>query len=168
LTERKQQYDADRLKLLKSLNSFINSHMGPMLAAEDFGGPVVSAMMDIDTNDLAIGFNAHGKLRAHKQLPDEDARQRRIDDIWGDQQAQQQRGKQEGNEATAAGTELRTLIEQLLNNLVDSGGESSASYITISRESAAARFLVRAKVAQFHPRDSTKLRLVDFGRDLDD
>jgi hypothetical protein len=28
--------------------------------------------------------------------------------------------------------------------------------------------LVRAKVAQFHPKDARRLRLIDFGRELDD
>ena len=52
--------------------------------------------------------------------------------------------------------------------LVALAGESEGGvYINLNRESAAARFLVRAKVAAFHPKDARRLRLVDFGRDLE-
>lgn len=63
---------------------------------------------------------------------------------------------------------MKDLTEALLNSLMESGGDSSAAYVELPKETAAARFLVRSKVAQFHPRDSTKLRLIDFGRELDD
>ena len=65
-----------------------------------------------------------------------------------------------GTERKAAGAGMRRLTEELLNALADE--ENPESYITISKESAAVRFLVRAKVAQFHPNDARKLRLMDF------
>ena len=169
LKQKKRDYDKDTSKLLRGLNKFIEEHLGPMLAAEELGGPVVGDMMEIDTDELAAGFTAQGKLKKAKQNPDEDKRQRRIDDIWGD--GGQDRGRPSGrdrNEAEAAGAEMRELTEELLNHLMESGGDSAASYVQIPRESAAARFLVRSKVAQFHPKDATRLRLVDFGRELDD
>ena len=52
------------------------------------------------------------------------------------------------------------LTESLLNAAA-SGGESTP-YIAIDKETAAVRFLVRAKVAQFHPKDATKLALQGF------
>jgi hypothetical protein len=48
------------------------------------------------------------------------------------------------------------------------GAGSPSPYVDLQRDSAAARFLVRAKVAQFHPRDAGRIRLIDFGRQLDD
>ena len=132
---------------------------------------MVGDMMDIDMDELGAGFNAHGKLKKTKSSPDEDVRQRRIDDIWGaggGQQAKKRKGKRERDEATAAGAELKDLTEQLLNSWMESAGDNSASYVKIPRETAASRFLVRSKVAQFHPKDATRLRLVDFGRELDD
>jgi len=171
LKQKKRGYDKDTSKLLKSLNTFIDDHLGQMLAAEELGGPVVGDMMDIDTDELAAGFTAQGRLRKPKQTTDPDRRQRRIDDIWGDGgggQGQGPRRDEDRNEAAAAGAEMRELTEALLNSLMESGGDSSASYVQIPRESAAARFLVRSKVAQFHPKDATRLRLVDFGRELDD
>ena len=169
LKQEKRDYDRETSKLLKFLNKFIDDHLGPMLAAEELGGPVVGDLMEVDTDELAAGFTAQGRLRKPKQTPDEDRRQRRIDEIWGDggQEPQRRRGE-DRNEAAAAGAEMRELTEELLNNLMESGGDSSASYVRIPRESAAARFLVRSKVAQFHPKDATRLRLVDFGRELDD
>lgn len=44
----------------------------------------------------------------------------------------------------------------------------TSPYIELKRDSAAARFLVRAKVAVFHPKDARKLRLVDFGSNVED
>lgn len=171
LRQKKTHYDRETSRFLRALNKFIDEHLGAMLAAEELGGPVVGDMMDVDTDDLGAGFNAQGKLKKAKASPDEDMRQRRIDDIWGGgggEQAQKRRRDRDGDETLAAGAEMRELTELLLNSLMDSAGDSSAAYVRIPRETAAARFLVRSKVAQFHPRDATRLRLVDFGRDLDD
>jgi hypothetical protein len=167
LRQKKQRYGQETAKLLKSFNKFIDNHLGAMLAAEELGGPVVGDLMDIDTDGLTAGFNSQGKPKKPKGQ-DVDQRQRRIDQIWGQAQETPSRKNEERNEASAAGREMRHLTEQLLNTLIESGGESSAAYVKIPRESAAARFLVRSKVAQFHPKDATRLRLVDFGRELDD
>lgn len=172
LKEKKAQYDKETSRLLKMLNWFIKEHLGSMLAAEELGGPVVGDLMEISSEDLGAGFSAQGKLKKAKGKPDEDTRQRRIDEIWGVREGQQdQAGKRKrdnDDEASAAAVEMRNLTEQLLNKLAESGGDSSSAYVQLSRESAAARFLVRSKVAVFHPKDATKIRLVDFGREIED
>jgi len=170
LRRKKKDYDRETSKLLKSFNKFINDNLGAMLAAEELGGPVVGDLMEIDTEELGAGFNAQGKLKRAKANPGEDVRQRRIDDIWGPGDKQQaKKGKKPGrDEGSAAGAELKALTEELLNSLMNSAGDNSASYVKIPRETAASRFLVRSKVAQFHPKDATRLRLVDFGREIDD
>lgn len=173
LRKEKRNYETETKTLLKSLNKFIDGYLGAMLAAEELGGPVVGNLMDVDVDELGAGFNAQGKAKKSKASADEDVRQQRIDQLWENLDAQQPqkgkgKGKRDRDEATAAGAELRDLTEQLLNSLMGSAGDTSASYVRIPRETAAARFLVRSKVAQFHPRDATKLRLVDFGRELDD
>lgn len=66
-----------------------------------------------------------------------------------------------------AAEELRTLSEDLLNASVSSGRNRSGAYVNLARDSAASRFLVRAKVAEFSPRDASRIRLIDFGRRLD-
>ncbi|POR36372.1 Uncharacterized protein TPAR_03418 [Tolypocladium paradoxum] len=161
LKAKKTNYDRETSKLMKSLLGFIDNHLAAMLAAEELGGPVVGDVMDLGPEDLAAGFNAQGKLKKAKDGVNQDKRQRRIDDIWGtgDEPA--------GDEVAAAGREMRRLTEELLNTLVEAKGDNSASYVMLARESAAARFLVRSKVAQFHPKDATRLRLVDFGRELE-
>ncbi|KAL7628581.1 hypothetical protein AAE478_000096 [Parahypoxylon ruwenzoriense] len=170
LKQKKKYYDKETSTLLKALRKFINEHLAAMLAAEELGGPVVGDIMDIEGDDLAAGFSSQGKLKKAKENPDQDKRQRRIDEIWGiqgeDQPASANRGKRD--ETAAAGSEMRNLTEELLNSLAQSEGDSSAAYVQLSRESAAARFLVRSRAAQFHPRDSTKLRLIDFGKELDE
>jgi hypothetical protein len=170
LRQQKSHWDKQTSSLMKQLDSFMGEHLGPMLAAEELGGPVVGELMEIDPDDLSAGFSAHGTLKKAKDQPDQDKRQRRIDDIWGpqDQQGQANKRKREGDEASAASAEMRDLTEQLMNKLMEAGGDNSAAYVEIPRESAAARFLVRCKVAMFHPKDAQRLRLVDFGRDLDD
>jgi hypothetical protein len=172
LKQKKKKYDRETSRLMRSLKKFIDSHLAAMLAAEELGGPVVGDMMDIDQDDLAAGFNSQGRVKTTKAKGDDDKRQRRIDEIWGAQESGETHDRgSEGhnrNEITAAGQEMRDLTEELLNSLSHSEGDSSAAYVHLAKESAAARFLVRAKVAQFHPKDSSKLRLIDFGRDLDD
>ncbi|KAJ4173737.1 hypothetical protein NW754_012732 [Fusarium falciforme] len=165
LRSKKKSYDRETSKLMKVLLKFIDNQLAPMLAAEELGGPVVGDLMDIDNEDLAAGFNAQGKLKKAKEgTGQDDKRQRRIDEIWG-QAGDETGGRQD--EVTGAAAEMRQLAEELLNTLAEANGDNSASYVRLPRESAAARFLVRSKVAQFHPRDATRLRLVDFGRDLE-
>ncbi|KAH7197398.1 uncharacterized protein B0J16DRAFT_366604 [Fusarium flagelliforme] len=165
LREKKKNFDRDTSKLMKVLLRFIDNHLAPMLAAEELGGPVVGDLMDVDGEALAAGFNAQGKLKKPKETADkDDKRQRRIDEIWG-QAAEEGAGRQ--NEVTAAAAEMKSLTEELLNALAEAEGDNSASYVQIPRESAAARFLVRSKIAQFHPRDAMRLKLIDFGRDLE-
>ncbi len=169
LKQKKKTYSRETSKLLKSLRGFIDNHLAAMLAAEELGGPVVGDMMDIDEQDLVAGFNSQGRVKPAKAKPEDDKRQRRIDEIWGPREGEEGRGERhDRDEITAAGQEMRDLTEQLLNSLSQSEGDSSAAYVYLPKESAAARFLVRAKVAQFHPKDSSRLRLIDFGRELDD
>ncbi|KAI0890487.1 uncharacterized protein GGS22DRAFT_151024 [Annulohypoxylon maeteangense] len=171
LKQKKKRYDKETSTLLKALRRFIDVHLAGMLAAEELGGPVVGEIMDIDGDDLAAGFSSQGKLKKAKENPDQDKRQRRIDEIWGTREGDQPTAKANSNnrdETAAAGAEMRDLTEELLNSLAQSDGDNSAAYVQLPRESAAARFLVRSKVAQFHPRDSTKLRLIDFGKELDE
>lgn len=169
LKQKKKNYTKDTSTLLKALRKFIDEHLAASLAAEDLGGPVVGDMMDIDDENLAAGFSSQGRQKKPKANQDQDKRQRRIDEIWGQgQESAAQPETEDRGEAAAAGAEMRDLTEALLNKLVESDGDSSAAYIQLHKETAAARFLVRSKVAQFHPRDSTRLRLIDFGRELDD
>lgn len=161
LQVKKKSYITGKKELFEALEEFIDKHLAAMLAAEELGGPVVGDIMDIDSNDLASGFNAQGKAKKHKGNLNEDKRQRRIDEIWGNPESQRE------DEVTAAGSEMKKLLQALVQQLEEAKGDNSASYVALSRESAAARFLVRSKVAQFHPKDATRLRLVDFGRELD-
>ncbi|UNI21035.1 hypothetical protein JDV02_007065 [Purpureocillium takamizusanense] len=174
LEAKKRRYDAGTKRLMKSLLGFIDSRLAAMLAAEELGGPVVGELMDVDADDLAAGFSAAGKLKRVKDGgggAKQDKRQRRIDDIWGgDGTAAKEFGGEEedDDEVTAVGRQMRELTEELLNALAEARGDNSASYVQLGRESAAARFLVRSRVAQLHPKDATRLRLVDFGRELED
>jgi len=164
MKKKKQHYDSETGKLVKAFNNFIDDYLAPMLAAEELGGPIVGDVLDIDEDMLEAGFSTQGKVKRSKRPMNEDKRQRRIDEIWGTRPA----GDGPRNETQEAGVEMRELTEQLLNSVVEAEGGGPGVYVDLERESAAARFLVRSKVAQFHPRDARKLRLIDFGGELDD
>jgi len=164
--KRKAHYDSETGKLVTALNAFIFDHLAPMLAVEELGGPVVSEVQDVDEEMLEAAYNTQGKAKRAK--PNEDKRQRRIDQIWGAKPVDNLQEDETWDEKTAAGTEMRELTEQLLNSLVEADGNGPGSYVEIKRESAAARFLVRAKVAQLHPRDARKIRLIDFASEIEE
>ncbi|KAJ5905961.1 uncharacterized protein N7473_002877 [Penicillium subrubescens] len=143
--------------LKKSLDKFIDESLAPMLAAEDLGGPTVGDALEVSDATLKAGYTAHGKPKKQKEpVEQEDGKQQRIDQFLRPSND----GSNPRNKREAAATEAHELLDALL--------EAGTSYIDLKRDSAASRFLVRAKVAQFHPRDARRLRLIDFGRSLGD
>ena len=166
--KRKTNLEKETGRLVRAFNKFIDQHLAGMLAAEELGGPVVGDLHEVDNETLEAGFNRQGKAKRPKTTAqNHDAkRQRRIDEIWGRQSEDEDAETGERSEKEAAGTEMRALTEELLN--AAAGDDTSGAYVALQRDSAAARFLVRAKVAQFHPKDARRLRLIDFARELDD
>jgi hypothetical protein len=161
----KDQYDAATQTLGEAMNNFINDYLAAMIAAEELGGPVVGDMLNVEDDTLAAGFTKQGRAKSSKKIMSEKTRQRRIDQIWGNK-ATVEEDEEPPTEAEAADAEMRQLIENLFATLIGPGG--GKAYFQLERDSAATRFLVRAKIAQFHPKDAKKLRLIDFGRELDD
>ncbi|EUC39283.1 hypothetical protein COCCADRAFT_45 [Bipolaris zeicola 26-R-13] len=168
----KEHSDAEMQRLGEAMNDFINDYLSTMLAAEELGGPVVGDMLDVDDDTLAAGFTKKGRAKSSKKPPSDKTRQRRIDQIWGptkpaaDQDDDDHEEEPPPTEAEAADAEMRKLIGDLFVTLMGPG--AGKAYVQLQRDSAASRFLVRAKIAQFHPKDANKLRLIDFGRELDD
>ncbi|KAG8165213.1 hypothetical protein KVR01_005488 [Diaporthe batatas] len=160
--------DADTSKLLRALKKFIDERLASMIAAEQGGGPVAGDMMEIDSDDLEAGFSARGKRKKSKPDAATDKRQRRIDDMFEVGQDRPGRDEGESDKRVAAREEMQSLTEELMNSVMEADGSSSDAYVSVSEESAAVRLLVRSKVAEFHPRDSKRLRLVDFGREIGD
>ena len=164
-TERKASYEESTKLLTRSLVKFIDSDLAPLLAAEELGGPVAGSSLDITEEMLAAGFGPRGKGKKTKEAT-EDKRQRRIDEIWGSPDAFEETEEEfPKTEAEAAAREMKDLVDRLLRTAIDRGG---GAYMTLQRESAASRFLIRAKAAMLHPRDARRIRLVDFGRELDE
>ena len=123
--------------------------------------------MEIDDAMLEAGFNAGGKTKAPRGNSGKDKLQRRIDEIWGSRPSLDGQANEQWSEKQAAAAEIRDLVEQLLNSLVEAPNNGSGAYVQLQRESAASRFLVRSKLAQFHYRDAQKLRLLNFGGEID-
>lgn len=161
----KDGYDAATQRLGEAMNDFINDYLAAMIAAEELGGPVVGDMLDVEDDTLAAGFTKQGRAKSTKNTVSDKIRQRRIDQIWGNKAAIED-DEEPPTEAEAADAEMRQLIENLFATLIGPGG--GKAYYQLDRDSAATRFLVRAKIAQFHPKDAKRLRLIDFGRELDD
>ena len=164
---RKRHYVMALKELVKAFRKFVNEQLAAMLAAEDLGGPVVGDLVDINEEVLRAGFNQQGKAKKIDagNARTEAKRRSRIGEIWGFDAADQDENFSL-SEKDASEARFRSLTEDLLN--AATGHEDLDPYINISGESAAVRFLVRAKVAQFHPEDARKLRLVDLGREWDD
>lgn len=160
--------DSETQHLGEAMNNFINDYLAAMIAAEELGGPVVGDMLEVQDDTLAAGFTKKGRAKSLKKPVSEKTRQRRIDQIWGNQVDVEAGAEEEEppTEAEAADAEMRQLIENLFATLAGPGG--GKAYFRLERDSAASRFLVRAKIAQFHPKDAKRLRLIDFGRELDD
>ncbi|KAI0998034.1 hypothetical protein K3495_g10154 [Podosphaera aphanis] len=158
----KAYYDNKISELSSVFNTFVDVDLSPMLVIEEFGGPIVSQAMSINDEMLDSQFGYRGKTKKVKLHGD--VRQKRIDQIWGSQKTE----SEEYSEKHAAAMEMRRLIEQLFNNIACAEGYGPGSYIKLERDSAAARFLVRANIAQLHPKDASKLRLVDFGSSFDE
>lgn len=165
--QRKRHYMMALKSLMKDFNNFVDEHLASMLAAEDLGGPVVGDLVEIDEEMLKAGFTQQVKAKeADADNARLDAKRKmRNSEIWGSRNEDGDGDIDDGSEKKAALASFGSLIEDLLNTAAED--KTSNSYINISRESAAVRFLVRAKVAQFHPDDARKLRLVDFGREWD-
>ena len=151
--------------LMKAFNNFVDEHLAAMLAAEDLGGPVIGDLVEIDEDMLKAGFTPQGKAKKTDadSLRFNAKRKMRNEEIWGSKNEDEDEEMDVSSEKKAAQADFRSLIEDLLNKAAENPG----FYINILRESAAVRFLIRAKVAQFHPDDARKLRLMDFGREWD-
>ncbi|KAF1811159.1 hypothetical protein P152DRAFT_62960 [Eremomyces bilateralis CBS 781.70] len=148
--------------LRAALLEFAEEHLAVQLAAEELGGPVVGDSMEVDEDSLAAGV--FGKRKSQPSGKNaEQKRQRRLEDIRG---AGPQTAENEVSEKSLAGEEFVALVDALVEAL--DGRSQDGVYVRLERESAAVRFLVRARVAQFHPKDARRIRLVDFGRELDD
>ncbi|KAF2197417.1 hypothetical protein GQ43DRAFT_444281 [Delitschia confertaspora ATCC 74209] len=157
----KLKYEDEMIRLSKAFDDFRTDYLAPMLAAEELGGPVVGSLLDVGEETLAAGFTKRGAAKKSKTILSDSTRQKRIDQIWGGKTYDDQ----PMSELESASDELRELMEDLFLTMTTVG---SGGYHQLERDSAAARFLVRSKVAQFHPKDARKLRLIDFGRELDD
>lgn len=160
--QKKEELDKATEELKKTLHSFVDKTLAAMLAAEDSGGPTVGDADEISDAVLERGYTSHGKPKKPKPVEsNNDSTQLRIDELVPRQSAS-------GASQAASRTNKRETAAAEMHGLLDALLEAGPSYIDLPRESASSRFLVRAKVAQFHPHTAKRLRLIDFGRLLDD
>ncbi|GBF61584.1 hypothetical protein TMEN_4088 [Trichophyton mentagrophytes] len=175
------EIDEKTTELQDALKEFIEEHLAPMLAAEDIGGPVVGDQVEVADSTLEAGYTARGKERkASKASSGQSAgnkkQQQRIDELihrgkrrgrpsgrdGEDEDGNEEDNSRISNPREAAAQEMQSLLDSLLSIA------TTSSYVELDQDSAASRFLVKAKIAQFHPRDSQKLRLIDVAREIAD
>jgi DNA repair exonuclease SbcCD ATPase subunit len=154
--------EKDMQKLTKALSRFIDNDLAVMMAAEEAGGPTAGDARDVDEDAVEEGYTKRGRPKKSK---------RTRSSVGNDTEKTQltfrgKTGNAEGGKSKieAAAAEMSTLLETLLEATSNETG--SSGYINLDRESVVSRFLVRAKVAQFHPRDAQRIRLVEFGREV--
>lgn len=135
--------------LTRSLEQFSRDNISPMLAAEELGGPAVGELSYANDDALTGDFSVLAKSKKAK-------RQKRIDEIWGES-ATNDESRSKREIILQEWTELVTELYEAWR-----GNRETGLYVRLNRDSAASRFLVRARVAQYHPKDARKLRLVDF------
>lgn len=151
---------ADNAVLKSELTSFINDRLAAMIAAEDLGGPTAGDTSNIEEDMLELGFTNQGKTKKVKA-----SRSAANTLGWNRPSGHPGPGNNTPAERRreAAASEMQSLVEKLLG-AYDNGN----TYVELSKDSAASRFMVRAKVAQFHSRDARSLRLLDFAREIGD
>ncbi|KAF2234760.1 hypothetical protein EV356DRAFT_484734 [Viridothelium virens] len=162
---RKEYFEQEIKRYQQALHDFIDDHLAAMVAAEELGGPTVGDMLNVNEEMLENGFSAQGKPKSSSKAPSKTTSGQMLLDKHGNLI----RGSQEDenpSEKEAAAAIVKALLNELLEALLGHG--ASGGYITLQGDTAAARFLVRAKVAQLHPKDARRLRLIDFGRAFDD
>ena len=133
---------------MKDLRAFIRTVLVPLLEIEELGGPVVGVGTAED------GEKIIRKGKGQSTLEEAFQRSRRKSGRIEDEEAA---------EEVNVGKEMEALLQQLMRKSLEVD-----SYVRCERESAAVRFLVRARVAELKSGDAAWVRLVDFGARLDD
>lgn len=161
--QRKIQYAQEVRKLVKAFRNFVDEHLAMRLAAEDLKGPAVGDDIEINEAILRTGFTNMGKVKKPmaKNARNEAKREIRNHVIWGSDSENDENDKPK-SERDLASANFRSLTENLLNAAANE--EDHIPYISLSRESAGVRFLVRAKIARFDPEDARKLCLLEFDK----
>ena len=161
-SERNRELMKSAEDMKASLDEFIDAKLAPMLAAEDIGGPTAGDALDITDPVLEAGYTNRGKPKKQKPGTGEPQNgQQRIDELVNRRRGQESQNQTRPNtKREQAAAETHMLLDALL--------EAGSGYIDLARDSAASRFLVKARVAQYHPRDARRLRLTEFGRLLED
>ncbi|KAA8912331.1 hypothetical protein FN846DRAFT_933602 [Sphaerosporella brunnea] len=147
-------------RTIKALHTFFERHLVTALAMEELGGPIVGLGREaVDGKKLLR--KAKGQMtieeafRAGRKKERERERERRA------------RNDEEEEEEDEEEDEVVGELESLLEDLMEKSLEADP-YVALKRESAVARFLVRAKVAEFHPRDAKRLKLLNFAGTFED
>ena len=190
LESKRVTYTQAQRRFLRELSKFVKMYIAPMVAVEGLGGPVVGEEIPLDATGRAVDVvrnlqsGRSGRVaRAQKKEVGMEKGQQTIHSMFQgkkrgldeaeyevpreeEEQVGEEDESDDGSKAPVhnAAKEIKALLEELMNATM-----SPNQYILLPEgDSATARFLVRANVALFHPRDARKIRLVDFGKSIED
>lgn len=152
-------------RTVKALQRFLSVHLAAQLALEERGGPVAGLGTGPGSEPGASAADPppeRGQTTLEQAFAKRRKHPRHRDSEESDEaeEAGEAEDAEDAEDDSGAASEMKRLLEDLMNACLDDGGPS---HVVLPRESAAARFLVRARVALFHPRDARRIRLVDFG-----
>lgn len=126
----------------EEMRGFLMGFLGRLeegLEVEELGGPVVGMGTEMEIERVVRKRTKGGQMTIKEAF---------------------RKSRPQGEEEEDQGVEGE--LRELLGELLERSHEAD-EYVTLERESAVARFLVRAKAAEFHPRDARRIKLVDFG-----
>jgi len=147
-----ESLDAEVTIMTKDLVNFINDHLASMLAVEELGGPVVGDLLDIADETIAASFASRGSIKRTGSNAGPVTSRVNVDE-------ETDNADQGPRLRRTAAIEVRSLVEALLNTAIDEGPDA---YVKVRRESAAARYLVKSRVAMLHPKNPLQIRLINF------
>lgn len=136
-------------RTMKALQAFFGTALKARLEIEELGGPIAEcADVDVDAKKAVGRAGAGGQITLEQAFRARKKRRAR----------HAKNAEEEESEEEDVDDEMRGLLELLMNKSLEAD-----AYVELEMESAVARFLVRAKVAELHPRDARRIRLVGFG-----
>jgi hypothetical protein len=147
---------------LIALRKFFEGYLHTALEMEELGGPAVGlGQKEVDGKRLLRKSKGQMTIEEAFKAGRKREREREKRGRRAEEEEEDEEGEEDEDEGVVG--ELEALLEELMTNSL-----KADPYVTIKRESAVTRFLVRAKVAEFHPRDSTRLKLLNFAGTFED
>ena len=161
--------------LKRAISLFSRERLAPILLEEELRRPDGGREPSVGSLNEANDYNDTGceekegliplRLSRKRKIQEKTLRQKDFSYSWNHVQYKEDSSLPNASlDPSIAQERVLQEIEQLIKDLVGAlRSGDTGTYITLKRVSSQARYLVSAKIAEIHPKDATRLRLVDFG-----